>query len=320
MVYLNLALQNLTINEPQHQCTKRKRKTQNRFKRKRNQQKRMKINCRKVGDIDVSVDVQSTILHRTSCSVVQVTAKMPAAKKQMPSEHNVVMTDEHGIDTIDVKEQSTPVEHDVVIPTAKEQISEEHGVVIPVVKHHMSADIPTAQEEMSAEHDAATTAAKNQIPAELCNLIAPSRVGATRLEVNHVHGRSLDELVVINRGQNTAELATVTVSGTGSITVRKPLLYEHRIGEEVDFADINDDYISMLRFAEKFSTAFKEDTTRVQVNHVYGSGLTTTTVKSADPCVLTDPSREGVIPTPSGTDSVTTQELDKLLMPPPPPR
>jgi hypothetical protein len=138
-----------------------------------------------------------------------------------------------------------------------------------------------------------STAVKKQMIGELCVLTAPSKEGATRLEVNHVHGRSVNELIVINRGQKTAELATMTVVGTGAVTVNKPLLHEHVIGEEVDFADINDDYISALRFAETFSTAFRKDTTRLQVNQICVSGLTTTTDKA---------------------------ELDKILMPPPPPR
>ena len=49
-----------------------------------------------------------------------------------------------------------------------------------------------------------STDVKKQMIDELCVLTAPSRVGATRLEVNHVHGRSLDELVVMNRGQKTS--------------------------------------------------------------------------------------------------------------------
>ena len=190
--------------------------------------------------------------HNTAMSAVkdQMSAEhqvnMPAAKKQMSAEHQGNMT---------AAKKQMSAEHQGNMPGAKKQMSDEHQGNMPDVKKQMpvehSSTMTDVKEEMSEEYDAAMTAAKKQKSAEICVLIAPSRVGATRLEVNHVHGRGEDEFVVINYGQKTAELAITTVSGTGAITVSKPLQFAHLVGEEVTAAaKCAPGYVRLLRIAD----------------------------------------------------------------------
>ncbi len=84
---------------------------------------------------------------------------------------------------------------------------------------------------------------KNQtlqsIEKQQCVLTAPAKPGDNRLEVNSTLGRSVGEIIVINRGMQNSEL--VTVAGFGSILLQRSLRFHHQIGEIVEPAVANVD-------------------------------------------------------------------------------
>ena len=129
--------------------------------------------------------------------------------------------------------------------------------------------------------------------------------GVTRLEDNHVCGQSLNELVVVNHREKTAELTTATTASCAdSVTVSEPLHHPHVTDDSVDLAIKNDSeplHNVHVSFAGVPKQQRKQQLSEKKEILIKLKPIATS-------------SKEGGIPTPSDPD------LDKLLMPPPPPR